>query len=341
MIFENTYDGRDYRWAELQARRESDATTQTRVYVIATVDGLIWDTIAVDGAAKSQVLPTSVPGRYSDPANPASTVIAYVPQSLDITEVGDGVYELEIVYSVPEEATPATAPNAKVPEVGTSAFEFQTSLENVTFLKSKKPPVRRLQHKHYDTGGAVLGNAEAQAAQAEAVAVKSRININQDGEAEGAEVLTPTGSFSIRYSAPSGFIDTAYRIAVEDLVGKINQDPYLGYAPQTLLFVGVSGSERVDGSWELLYNFRYRPGVPSFVIGDGDVATPDPDDIVIPAHSGWDYLWLKTVPREDPVTRKIEREPTHAFIHEIYERANFSMETTPDPGPLPPLGVVP
>lgn len=327
------YNGRDFYWSESQ-ERSGDGTSRERTYFVVTADRQVWDELDVFDAGRAVVCPSSVAGFRLDPADLGSAQKVFQLSGLSVDEMPEqaGAYKLVAKYGPQADPTPVKAPDAKVPEVGEASYQYDVSLETVTILRSNTAPTQF--HPKFALD---LAAAEGFDPATLDVDLANGINIDKDGEPQGIDILVPVSNFTIRYAAPTGRVTEAYRRQVEDLVGKVNSDTYLGRPPGSLLFTGVNGQERLDGSWDLSFSLRYRENVTAvepIVFGTGDNA------VTITEKDGWDALWVQTYSYLEPTTQKIERYPEVAFVHKVYPRANFAMDTTPDPGPLPPIGTV-
>lgn len=335
-----TYNSRAFTYVEVTGR-SGDGSSRERQYLAWTDDGLPWEDAEAFDAARAVVCPAAIDAWRRDPNNLASEVVQYQLTGISLQELEEreGAYSIRATYGAQSNPTPVERPASKVPEVGTAQYEFDVSLENVTFKESKTAPEQY--HRQGRIDAANFGpNPTEQQLDTLDLDLGNRINVNEDNEAEGVETLVPVARFTVRYAASEGIIDGAYQRAVEDLVGKVNADTYLNRPPGSLLFQGASGSERNDGSWEITFSFLYKPNVsaqagdPPIVVGSGEYA------VTIPDKDGWDYLWVRTVKGTD-ANGQLIRKPDYAFVHQVYDRANFSMDTDPDPGPLPPIGTVP
>lgn len=324
-----TYNGRSFYWTESPGRSGSKDRRE-RQYLLITEDRQVWEESEAFDAAASLVCPSTIAAWRQDPDNPGTSYqYQYQLSDISITERGDGQYEIRANYAPGAMGTPATAPYKETP-VGSASYEYDVSLDSETILFSKTAPTL-----YYPTSEIAL----YQAGDKVAPDLRNAINVNEDGQADGIDVLVPTARFTVRYEAPSGRVTESYRRAIEDLVGKVNLDTYLGRDPGTLLFEGCSGSERSDGSWSLSFSLRYRPNSANLTFGQPPAPGQPDKRFVIDSLEGWEYLWFLQKKKADMQAKQVLPEYTVAYKHQVYEKVNFAMDSDPA-GPLPPIGTV-
>jgi len=81
---------------------------------------------------------------------------------------------------------------------------------------------------------------------------------------------------------PGNLVTTAYVLTIADLTGKLNNAIFDGFAADTILFLGASGSERGKDEWKITYQFAFSPNVTGLAAGG----------ITGIAKKGWEYLWF-------------------------------------------------
>jgi hypothetical protein len=95
---------------------------------------------------------------------------------------------------------------------------------------------------------------------------------------------------------------------------------------KSVAFTGMEGSARVDGNWDITYNFEHRPD------NDGQsIKTKKADGteqiITVPATDGWDYVWAgwdkfaKADGEANETTRVIKA--VHV-VKDMYETSDFN-----------------
>lgn len=109
---------------------------------------------------------------------------------------------------------------------------------------------------------------------ANGTAIDYQNGIGYNGETfDGVDVASPSESFSVTLSAPSYWLNTYYRNLITECTGCTNLYPFWGYAPECVLFKGLSASSVTldytdaygnsvrDWYWRLRYEFEARQGV--------------------------------------------------------------------------------
>jgi hypothetical protein len=97
------------------------------------------------------------------------------------------------------------------------------------------------------------------------------------------------------------------------LTGKVNSNPFMGFAPGEVLFEGASGSKQDAGIWDVTYKFKASENVEQL----GNVG-----GIMVGAKRGWDYFWVQYMESADENTRT--KQPMAAYVEVVYKEANFS-----------------
>lgn len=145
---------------------------------------------------------------------------------------------------------------------------------------------------------------------------KGAIGVDADGKVDGADILTPTSSFSITKDQSAGFVTQTWRAeTLPAIVNKTNSTAFEGYGVGEVLLEGVSGSRlgRV-GDWRLTYRFLVSKDATAITIGD--IGTID--------KAGWDYLWILYEDQEDATAKKVVKQPFAAYVERVYERADYA-----------------
>lgn len=188
----------------------------------------------------------------------------------------------------------------------------------------------------------------------------SRINVDASGLQEhgGAMTRKPSGVLSKTIVLPGRLsvygkqhpdecIDAEFIQDQWALVGKINEDVWLGYWAESLLFEGLNANLRDDGNWDVEYTFQFRYGD---ILDDGGTGVVTDIDVnaspkgqfptvrfykhhaqqriksdgtiewVIP---GWAYVWTMTKERVDDNGNALVPEVIGAYISDVYDKINF------------------
>ena len=144
--------------------------------------------------------------------------------------------------------------------------------------------------------------------------------MNYDGKkVHGVDITVPNLEFTITvYFAPA-VIDITFVQEMGRKTGRVNSDPWLGFLPGELLFLGATGDVPIPS----LRGQKIKP-IP---IQLKFAASENRNDIVIGSNpqpitkQGWDYLWVRYERMENggldyPV-------PVHAYVNRVYTRLAF------------------
>jgi hypothetical protein len=140
------------------------------------------------------------------------------------------------------------------------------------------------------------------------------ININSNGEIQGISVDRPRFNFTLTKYWPTAVITPAYQIAVSQLVGKVNNATFGGYAAGTIRFLGARG--RIAGNkWPIAYRFEFSPNETGISVGD----------VTGISRTGWQYLDIYKRTTSDATAKKKVELPHSVYVHTVYEPADFSI----------------
>ena len=179
-----------------------------------------------------------------------------------------------------------------------------------------------------------------------------------DDEVAGAEVYKREFRFQITQYLPPSRITYQYVRRLSRLITCINAQPFFGFAPGSVMFVGYNGQSDLYEAVPITLEFEYRPnfkfltgidtdtpanpndvftypgGVPTVDYSQqfdtyGESAFPSTSRQVIPGmgagvHSGWSivaYEFRKKI--ETPVDGAIVRLPSLRTIYQHYQYQNF------------------
>ena len=137
--------------------------------------------------------------------------------------------------------------------------------------------------------------------------------IGWDGkELKGTDILIPKCTISYKVILEDADVDDAYKLAISKLVGKVNDDDFLGYAAGELLFTSCTGAFRnQDVDWEINFGFAVSENKTGLTVGGVTDITK----------RGWDYLWVKWKPILDAGIKKVEAEAV--YVDKVYDDGDF------------------
>lgn len=233
-----------------------------------------------------------------------SDIGGFETTSLDLEEVGKGVFEVNVGYGPKFVVSSAQ----RVPE-GEARYDFETSLESMEVNYSLQ------------TMGRYASQEWLNANNEEDIPNFGRlINVDKDG-VKGMSISVPTSRFAFRFASSGNVITEAYQRKIEGLVGSVNSVTWKGRDPGTVLFEGVTGGITVaeEDRWELTFNFRYRKNRNAANQNQVNIGAIPPFDV-----DGWDVLWVFTTDTEDLTSTHPIAKPTFAYVERVYPRADFA-----------------
>jgi hypothetical protein len=116
------------------------------------------------------------------------------------------------------------------------------------------------------------------------VAAATAINVGADGEVKGCTVLTGYQTYSEAAWLRPDQLTTAYRKALTNLVGCVNNAAFRGYAAGEVRFEGCSGQwiRGQKGKIKITYRFSISPNSESVSVASWNIEK-----------LGWDFAWVK------------------------------------------------
>ena len=211
-----------------------------------------------------------------------------VRQAWDVDPVGDGSRFWEgVVRYGPYSAAPK--------EVGESTFQFDTGGGSMHITQAKE----HVQDYFFE------GDA--------APDFQGAIGVTRDS-VEGCDVITPVYNWSETHYLAAETVDGAYKAALFALTGRTNDEPFRGFADGEVLFLGASGSQRGDESWEITFRFASLPNATDLVIGE----------LTGIEKRGWEYLWVRYEDVDDEDAKCIVKRPRSVHIERVYDAGDFA-----------------
>lgn len=212
-------------------------------------------------------------------------------QSTSVEPVGDELWEAVVRYG--------KAQGGSLPEPGESIFSFDTGGGTQHITQS------------LETVGRFPASGQT------APDFKGAIGVTPDA-VEGVDITVPVYQFAETHYKHDSDVTGAYKGVLFDLTGKINGDSFKGFAPGVVLFLGASGSKRVqlgqDADWEITFRFAASPNVTGLSVGG----------ISGISKKGWEYLWIRYADHADPLAKALVKRPIAAYVERVYEQGNFA-----------------
>ena len=172
----------------------------------------------------------------------------------------------------------------------------------------------------FDTGGGTMHVTQAKAHVASYAPsgktppdYSGAIGVTQT-EVEGCGITVPVYNFSETHYFAAGYVTGSYKATLFALTGRTNNAAFKGFAEGEVLFLGASGSQRGDDSWEITFRFAASPNVTGLTIGS----------ITGIAKKGWEYLWVQYQDAEDDDSKSIVKRPAFVHIERVYDAGNYA-----------------
>ncbi len=204
-----------------------------------------------------------------------------------VEEAGPDLYDGTVIYQVDSSTDP--------PDTGESTFTFETGggSEHITqssaTIASYAPPGKT------------------------APDFKGAIGVTADS-VEGVDIVVPVYQFTETHYLDDSSVTPAYKGTLFALTGRVNDAPFKGFNAGECLFLGVSGSKRGQGDWELTFRFASRPNRTGLSIGD----------ITGIDKKGWEYLWVRYAEAEDATAGALVKRPVAVYVERVYDSSDFT-----------------
>lgn len=173
----------------------------------------------------------------------------------------------------------------------------------------------------FDTQGGTVKVFTSQATArfpAGAPSFNSCIDVNDDGEVQGVEIVIP----ALKLSARKRWLrsnalykhDTfqAYIRSLASVTGTTNNATWQGYSAGELLFLGATGEFQDGKDNEIEYHFAASANVGAYSIGT----------IALSGKRGHDYVWVRYEHAID--SSQLVRKPKWAYVERVYGESAFS-----------------
>ena len=252
---------------------------------------------------------------FAEAANPA-TYGSIIPDTYDdlpktniqVRQVLPFIYRVEITYSTIDLAA---ASLTAVSATAERSFAYGTGTERVLYSR--------------ETLNSYPGTATT---------YNNAIGVEGEGQNQtigGAQSVFPVGRRSMSYVIPQASLTTTYEETIEDLVGKTNDDTFLGRAAGEVLFLGARGSTALLTSTartakvnaRITFDFEVRKTIAQPVTIAGVSVTDD-----IPPFS---YVWVRYIKKKG--ANGIVQEAEGVHVERLYDEGDFSTLGIPDGTP--------
>ena len=170
----------------------------------------------------------------------------------------------------------------------------------------------------FDTGGGTMHVTQAKAhiasyASGTSPDYEGAIGVTHDS-VEGCDITVPVYNFSETHYFAAGYVTGSYKATLFALTGRTNNAAFKGFAEGEVLFLGASGSQRGDDSWEITFRFAASPNVTGLTIGS----------ITGIAKKGWEYLWVQYEDAEDSGAKCVVKRPASVHVERVYNSGSLA-----------------
>ncbi|MBE3100133.1 MAG: hypothetical protein IMZ44_23690 [Planctomycetes bacterium] len=172
----------------------------------------------------------------------------------------------------------------------------------------------------FDTGGGTMHVTQAKAHVASyALPGKTppdyggAVGVTHDS-VEGCDITVPVYNFSETHFFAAGYVTGSYKATLFALTGRTNNAAFKGFAEGEVLFLGASGSQRGDDSWEITFRFAASPNVTGLTIGS----------ITGIDKKGWEYLWVQYEDAEDSGAKCVVKRPASVHVERVYDSGSLA-----------------
>lgn len=149
---------------------------------------------------------------------------------------------------------------------------------------------------------------------------------------QGIDILVPVLSMTITVGKLPATLTSNFWKNIGRMTAKINGDPFMGFAPGEVLFVGASGEvteeNRIlgDSSVPIAYEFQMQENLRNIQVGK-EPAGAGAAQVTVPEKLGWDVLSVTTVPWID--TGNLQSYPgvVCADVVRVYEFSPIRFES--------------
>jgi hypothetical protein len=237
------------------------------------------------------------------------------------------------VFDAADEAAVAVAAAAQVPSTITSngVALYRKSLRideqlaatawRLTARYEKNPWVLTPSKFSFETAGGTQHITQSKATVNSYGPLKSaklKGAIGFDGKTvKGCEIVVPKYEWSETHYLDVATVNDAYKLAVANLTGKVNDDTFRGFAAGEVLFLGASGSwtgQSINDPWEVVFRFAREPNATGLEVGD----------ISGIAKGGWHYLWVYYADEADEAIGMNVKTPGAVYVERVYDSGDFS-----------------
>lgn len=123
------------------------------------------------------------------------------------------------------------------------------------------------------------------------------INVGESGP-EGVDIPAKNFTWTEKWYFQKNTVSWAYLASLGNLTGTINDDTFRGFAPECVMFLGISFSPETNSNYHVVtFSFQYNKGGTDYWVEKFEEFQK----------SGWDYIWLYSVETVDANGNKVRK----------------------------------
>lgn len=130
---------------------------------------------------------------------------------------------------------------------------------------------------------------------------------------EGTDVPASAFTFSKTRIYPVSAINSGFLADVGAIDKNWNLNPFAGFQPGEVLFLGLTGSQRSATDYECTFRFSRRPNIQGVVISG----------ISVPFARGWDEIDVLWETDSDSANAALAPRARAVYVHQVLEGAHF------------------
>lgn len=223
-------------------------------------------------------------------------LLAFAPAQIGLLKRKDSECKVEEIVTDIYVGTASYSSADKQPEQGSFSISFDITGQTTHLTQSIKTVAQSTARNRFGRD------------------FKGAIGVNSDGTVEGCDILIPSMTFQVDYSAKPEDINDAYIQKLADIVGRTNKTAFKGFKECELLLTKVSGSKRDEDNWDLSFGFSVSRNKTGIKIGDCGPVNK----------KGWEYLWVYYALYVDDDTHTINKFPEQVRVEQVYESADYA-----------------
>lgn len=157
---------------------------------------------------------------------------------------------------------------------------------------------------------------------------RGAINVSADGSVEGTDIGVSFVTYSVNTVKSAAVVTDAWVATLAEIVGRVNNGLYRGFAAGELLLGRVTGSPRKDANnndvFDLQFGFAVSKNKTNIIVAN----YPFGQQLKIDSKRGWDYLWVHYVEEEQDMGggngKRLVKVAHAAFVEQVYDYVSYA-----------------